>query len=132
MGQLPSIKSLGMEDFQSQKNWIGKLIDPLNSFMSSLVTNLNKGLTINENMMGFTKSFDVMGGGFPIYIPNDLKSKPIAITIGNIYIKATPAETIGTAATLEWEYAGSQLKIKNITGLTNNIKYTVTVVVFGG
>lgn len=132
MGQLPSIKSLTIEDYPDEKTWIGKLIDPLNSFMSSVITNLNKGLTIGENVNGFIKTFDVTGGAFPVSIPNSLKSRPIAVIIGSIYNKQTPAATIGTGITIEWEFASSTLKIKNISGLTTGTKYTVTVIVLGG
>ena len=57
MGQIPQTKRLVTEDFDGQQEWIGKLIDPLNSFMQETVQLVNQSLTFSENFNGAILSF---------------------------------------------------------------------------
>lgn len=49
MAKLPNIRRFTLEDFQSQRDWIGNLIDPLNTFMLATVSALSNNLTLSEN-----------------------------------------------------------------------------------
>lgn len=52
MAKIPTIRRLAVEDFKEQKSWIEPLFDILNQFILSVVTALNRRLTISENMLG--------------------------------------------------------------------------------
>ena len=51
MAKIPTIRRLSVEDFKEQKSWIEPLFDVLNQFILSVVTALNRRLTISENML---------------------------------------------------------------------------------
>lgn len=52
MAKQPTTRRFLLEDFSGQKSWIPKLIDPLNTFLISVITAFNNQLTIGENMLG--------------------------------------------------------------------------------
>lgn len=51
MAKVPPIRRLLIEDFPSEKSWIGKLFEILNSFIITTVNGLTSQLTIRENML---------------------------------------------------------------------------------
>lgn len=55
MALLPPIKRFTMDDFASQKSWIGALFYPLNLFLNATYSALNNGLTVNQNTIGLVK-----------------------------------------------------------------------------
>lgn len=50
MARLPTIRSFRIEEFTDQKSWIGRLLSPLNEFITSIVIALSNGLTFRDNL----------------------------------------------------------------------------------
>jgi hypothetical protein len=56
MAQIPVLTKLQLEDVPSeQREWMGKLIPPLNDFISATVAAFSKDLTLSENIRSQTK-----------------------------------------------------------------------------
>lgn len=138
MSKLPSIKRLAVEDFGSQKDWIGKLLNSLNQFMTSVVTALDNQLTFADNMSAVVKSINVpglsSGSPYPLYFNWTLKSKPVGIWLVNATETSAGAHTTFTAAlSVDWAYTvNNQVKINSIVGLPTTTAYTVTIVAITG
>lgn len=134
MSLLPSQKRMNVDDFPQQKTWIGRLLAPINEFMASVVTGLNRSLTFNQNLLAFTKTIEVVGGEYPVKIPNNLPNKthPVGAWKIGAYQKSEPLIAIGTAIDFEWYFNGSEIVIKNITGLTAGTRYNLIIAVIGG
>ena len=71
MSKIPPVKRLTLEDFKDQVDWIGRLIQPINDFMSSISSALSKQITWNDNISGEVINLDVTINGtaadYPIY-----------------------------------------------------------------
>jgi hypothetical protein len=59
LARLPKVKRFAIEEFQSQKEWIGNLLDPLNTFMLATVSALSNNLTFSENSIAQFASLKV-------------------------------------------------------------------------
>lgn len=60
--RIPPFTRIIFEDFSKEvQSWIGKLVEPINSFMLTMRNGLNKGITVNDNMAGAVKSLSVSG-----------------------------------------------------------------------
>lgn len=135
MSKLPPQSRLTLEDFPSEKSWIGKLISPLNGFMTALVSALNNGLTFSENLSSVVRTIAVPAGttAYPLYFSWALKSKPIGLWVVSAY-ETLGAHTNFTAAiSADWEFTTSgQVKINGFPGLPTGTSYYVTVVAITG
>jgi hypothetical protein len=130
MARIPPIKRLSLEDFKDQIDWIGRLIQPINDFMSSVAFALNKQITWTDNMNGQVVNLDVTINGtndYPIYFK--INSATIkALWVGNCYEVASSPTVNTNAVYIAWELTGSgQVKINNISGLTTGKKYRLII-----
>ena len=69
MAKIPTIRRLSVEDFPSQKSWIGKFFEVLNNFIISVVAALNNQLTFTENMVAQVDKIRVRTSSG--YVPGD-------------------------------------------------------------
>jgi hypothetical protein len=135
MASLPKIRRLVVEDFPDQKDWIGKLLLPLNEFMESVNQALDKNLALEENVSAQIKELSfqtrsTVSATFPLYFKLTLTRKPIGVLVVRaIEDDAAPA-TLTTAVWAYWELTqDGQIKISNLSGLSASQKYKVTFVV---
>ena len=135
MARLPAINRLVMEDFPSEKSWIAKLLNPLNTFMTEMISALNRNLTFSENM--FSQIITVKAIGAASFAPVYFKST-IGRPIGMLVIKqldaASNPTTNSAAIGLDWSYDFSTelVTINAIPGLVNGITYNITLLSIGG
>lgn len=54
LAKIPTIRRLLVEDFPQQKSWIGRLFEPVNTFLITVINAMNNQLTIHENMLAQT------------------------------------------------------------------------------
>lgn len=132
MAALPQLKRLLLESFQDQKDWIGRLLIPLNEFMESVTAAFANGLTFRENVLCQIKELDVSTTSQPQTFRYTLSSRPLALIKASIVEKAATPATITSAVDIDWEYTGVDIKIKNVSGLTAGKTYKLTVIVLGG
>jgi hypothetical protein len=118
MAGLPPIKRIIAEDFPDQKSWIAKLIWPLNQFMESVVSSLNKRLTFSENFAAQIKTFAVSGAqnmtrvGFQSTI-----GKPLAVFVAAVTDGGSPARVVRAPVHVDWSYSEGTIYINNVSGL---------------
>lgn len=133
MGALPTIKRFLVEDYPSEASWIGTLLYPLNLLLNTIYSNLNNGLTIQQNMLGQLKTLTVSGASpstkFNWNFPGQT---PAAVIIGQCLQTDAPASVITSAVSVAWSYSAGVISIDNIAGLNSSHTYSVTFVVFGG
>ena len=138
--RLPEVRRLNREDFPKQKDWIGKLLEPLNQFMRTVHQILNKGITIADNMdayikeMTFTKLSTYPSSDTPLLFRNDLSGyrAPQGVLLLSISESVSNPSVLTDAVTFDWSYDGTNIEINNITGLTNETKYKAKFLILGG
>lgn len=132
MAQLPSLKRLLLEDFQDQRDWITKLITPLNEFMENSLNALTRNLTFRDNILSQIKELEVTTLTQPQSFKCTLVSKPLALLKASIVEVSANPQVITSAVDVDWEWDGSNIRIKNVTGLTAGKRYKLVVIVVGG
>jgi len=134
MARLPSIKRIVAEDFPSEvQKWVGKLLQPLNSFFESTHAALGKGLTVADNFDGMLKTVEV--SGFPTKFKWERRSPPKALWVVQCRESQGVHTNFTSAPYADWEFTqDGQVSILALTGLspTASNKYQVTVIVMAG
>jgi hypothetical protein len=141
MGKLPTITRLISEDVpEEQRGWFNKILVSLNSFISTMLALLNKGLNFQDNFDAMVERVEFLGRdlsiatGEPLVIRSTLKGSPIGvIKVKMEDITATGATAITSPIDVEW-YFDQSGKI-NITNISNavtdgSIKYRLTLLIF--
>lgn len=138
MSELPQIRRLLVEDFLEQKNWISKLFIPLNSFMDSIFTCFNRGITIRQNMAADIKvvTLDkVPSAADSQKILWTLPQAPISVHVGNIRRTDGTVFALAAPIQIQWTYDnGAGLALTNLLGVTpsSTATYDLTLVIFTG
>ncbi len=118
MAKIPPISRVSQEDFPEQASWIGRLIDPINSFVERTVAVLNKGLTVGDNMAGAMKLVEV-NGTWPVKVAWELSARPMSVLVGNVYRTDGASFSLTDAVQVQWQFNQSgQLQIDGVTGIT--------------
>lgn len=134
MAQIPPISRLAQEDFKDQ-SWISKLLQPLNQFMLSVITALNKGLTFGENFNALVKVATFVtpaSGAFESFSFTTSIPKPVGLWVVKA-VDDTTGQVLTAPVFAYWTFANGSVKIENISGLgVPNHTYSVTLIVIGG
>lgn len=132
MAKLPTIKRLLTEDFPDQK-WIGKLLQPLNQFMDTVVSALNGNLTTDNLKASISTYEHVNTSGTINQLKVGLGTAPKHVTVGNVV--GQDGATINGPVWVDWTYdhSNDQIIVKTAYGLsTINGKYDITLMIYGG
>lgn len=135
MSKLPAFNRLALEDFPSEKSWIGKLLSPLNSFMTAVVAAMSNGLTFSENLSAVVRTITVPAGSatYPIYFTWTLKSKPVGLWVVSVYEVTASHTTLTSAVSADWEYTSDgKVKINGFPSLPTGADYNVTIIAITG
>lgn len=132
MAQLPKQRKILVEDFPKQKDWLPKLLSPLNEFFEDVIRALNKGITFQENMAGSILTVNI-DGVFPLDLKWSQTSRPVAAWIGQCKEIGKDHVVFTDPLFLDWEMKDSQtFRILGIPGLsassTNRYKLTIMTV----
>ncbi len=129
MGKFYAPKKLLIEDFPDDaRSWLGKLIDPLNQFMTQVATALTQGLVIFDNSKSVTFNVDIIANQtYPLtYNLASLKQRPTAVLIGQLTQSDESAPS--NAYALHWKYNDGTLSY-TLIGLDASKSYKATIVV---
>lgn len=129
MARIPPLARLQLEDFPKQTEWIGRLLEPLNSFFERVTSALNKSLTITDNFLGAIKTVE-LNGTWPVKVAWELPQRPVTVLVGQIVRSDNTAFTLTDAVQVQWTFnQNGQLQINGVTGVTpsSGTKYTVTL-----
>jgi hypothetical protein len=138
MATLPPIRKLYLEDYASQKNWIGPFLIIINTFMTSVVTALTKNLTLVDNTTSDIKYITLSAVPTPsafISIAWTKPAIPTAVMLGNIRL-SSGAVTLSSAIQVLWQMSSDykSLQIIGLVGITPTTanQYTLTLVCIAG
>lgn len=137
MAQLPPVRRLVVEDFQQEKKWIGKLFQPLNTFMEQTLSAFARNLTLKENVAADILTVTLSSVptlASPAAIAWSLKKAPVAIFVGTASRLDGASFTASAAIWIQWQFGASGLQITNLVGITptSSIQYSLTLVAFTG
>jgi hypothetical protein len=133
MSKIPSVKRLMAEDFYDQKSWIGKLLQPLNTFMEQVTLALNKRLTISDNLQAQLSKLTVTEGTNEYYVKVTFTDIPQGVFVSKV--RDIDSKGYDTAVGVLWDYLHEtqQVKITKVFGLKDSQKgkYELTLYIHG-
>lgn len=150
MASLPPIRRLQIEDFKDQKGWIGPLVVIVNNFMESVVSALNKRLSVIENTTSDIKSVTLssvptpssVGGAVgPTFISWTKGAAPKAVLVGDVVqLTGNPLQvtafTLAAAVQVQWAMSpdGKSIQITGVAGITpsSQTQYVLTLLCIAG
>lgn len=134
----PQFKRLIVDDFQSQKDWITALFQPLNTFMEETQLALTNNLTLSDNFNGSIVTLtltSVPSLESPYKIAWDSKRGiPKAVLVGRVALTDNKDFTASAAYGINWKYDSGYIYIVQFFGVTpsDTSKYNVNFVILGG
>lgn len=130
MAKKPVFNSLDRETFPGQEGWIGPLLSAINSFASQTIKAFDGALTNTENIDAAVHETEFVYTGasvFPIYLPINIKHRPVAVSIVYAELVGTYPPSFATAMFPSWNISNQggkdTIRINNITGLTASNRY---------
>lgn len=132
MAKLSTVSRFIKEDFPSKySDLTEKLLSPLNAFIETVAQALSNRLTFKDNFACQVVDLEVIA---PVN-PDNPKSFLRTITgpcggilITNVLNVTSPTTPLTAAPFVTFENTASQIKVTNITGLTDGSKYRLTMV----
>ncbi len=138
MATLPPIRKLYLEDYASQKGWIGPFLIVMNTFMTSVVSALTKNLNLIDNTTSDIKSVTLAAIPTSTTFVSVSWTKPlipIAVLVGNIRLNSG-AVSLSSAVQVLWQMSPDykSLQIIGLVGITPTTanQYTLTLVCIAG
>lgn len=139
MAALPPIRKLYIEDYASQKSWIGPFLIILNTFMTAVVTALTKNLTLIDNTTSDVKYITLSGvptAALPTSVAWTKTVVPLAVLVGNTRLTSGGAFTLSSAVQIQWQMSADNksLQVVNVVGVTPTTAapYLLTLVCIAG
>lgn len=128
---LPPIQRISREDVKGSPEWVNQLLTPLNIFLDTIYGGLNKGLTIRENLLSQIETVEVNAGATAVSNAKQfllkMKAKPQHVIPLSYQVKGAADLTTGCGLSMTWNCDGTNVNITSISGLTNGLVYSVTV-----
>lgn len=123
MSLLQEITNIRTEDFPGQKDWISKLLLPINQFLLQATNAINGGITFGDNIptvdtvLKFT--FGSALSDFPKSFAWNKSVRPVEVRVTSATENSTPVTLF-----LTWSYANNKVTISSIfkgsaSGLTS-------------
>lgn len=144
MADLPTIKSIRIEDLGSQApTWMTNLLSPLNEFIESVYTALNKQITLVDNVRASYRTvtfktesdYEHPDHNFvPLKFNSGIAGKAKAVLIAQAYPRDNttgliPSANATGALSCQWFDNNGEINIIYISGLENSVYYTFTFLV---
>lgn len=132
--RLPTQKRVLREDVKGAPNWVGPLIDTLNSFMETVYQALNKNVTFFENINCTIKELTYKTpstyptGVDDVEFMSGLKTKATGVWVMQVIEKANYTPAAGPVYA-PWVEDNGNIIISTITGLEADKTYTVRLLV---
>jgi hypothetical protein len=133
MGSPPSIQRFYADDYKEAPTWFKqRFLATLNLFVFPTYNALNKNLTIAENLNQGYFTISVVGSSTPTNntasFLNPIEGNPTGVDVVNVQITGTPTQQYPSAAVqVFWSFDGTSIQIGAITGLADNVNYSLTL-----
>lgn len=131
--QLPLYRRITEEDLADAPKgaWKGKLLYAINLFMQELYTGLSNQLTPEQNDIVQTKTFSIIGSSVPsdntYSFVTSYVYKPLGRDVLNIEPTNGSPAIFTVAPYVSWNYINGTFNVLGITGLTDDVPYTITI-----
>lgn len=139
MAVLPPIRKLYIEDYSTQKGWIGPFLIVMNTFMTTVVSALTKNLTLIDNTTSDIKYIQLSGvptATAPVSVAWTKSIIPIAVLVGNVRLSTGASLTLSSAVQVQWAMSSDNksLQLTNVVGITptGSTQYILTLVCIAG
>lgn len=98
-----------MEDFASQKDWIGKLFLPLNAILTQLASAMNGQVTFGDNVPTFTKVISGSSLSLPLRFQFSGSFTPVQMIIAQATKDGSPIALAGA-----WSLSGDTITVSKL------------------
>lgn len=115
---IPTQTTIRTEDFTDQKEWIGRLLTPINRFLLSVTSAINGNVTLGDNIPCQTQSVSFTSNGtsdFPKTFKWNLSVAPTELRVCSA-LENGSAITVGFA----WSYANGQITLSTIFKISSS------------
>ena len=136
---LPVFRRFSQQDYPTSPNWLAQVFGPLNIFCEQTIQTLNKNLVVGENVQGqkFTTTVTTsttysLGDFQPLVFKYTGGGQPNCCIIGRIVNNDGTVITSPVTVTdwfLNLNTNPYTVSVGYISGLDNNAKYTITLLV---
>jgi hypothetical protein len=127
--KINSVKRFILEDFNSEvRPWLGKLLQPLNTFMEQTLSALSNGLTITSNFKA--KKYEVTvaaAQSYPMKLAYNLNERPTEVRIAYLVEDSGSPSTPTNPYSVYWQYTDGGLQVTFI-GLDPAKRYKIILV----
>lgn len=128
---LPPVQRISREDLKGAPDWVNQLLTPLNLFLDTIYGGLNKGLTFRENVLSQTEALTINAGATAAANATSftlkMKAKPQHMIPLSFQVVGAAAVSTAGSLVLNWTCDGTNVNITSISGLTNGLVYSLTV-----
>lgn len=112
-------------------NWKEKLLYALNLFFQQVYSLLNGNLTPEINMICQTQTFQIVGNSTTANNVYNFATKYSYFPLGYDLLSIQPIDNSSplftSAPFISWTYANSSFSVLGISGLTDGVRYQITV-----
>ena len=133
MASPPSIQRFYSDDYKEAPAWFKQtFLNTLNLFVFPVYNAINKNLTVGENLNQGYATITLVGSSTATNntasFLNPIQGNPTGVDVVNVQITGTPTQTYPTSAIqVFWTFDGTSINIGSITGLADNVNYSITL-----
>ena len=133
MASPPSIQRFYSDDYKESPDWFKKtFLNTLNLFVFPVYNALNKNLTVLSNLNQGYATISLTGSATATNnrasFLNPIQGDPVGVDVVNVQITGTPTPTYPSAAIqVFWSFDGTSIQVGAITGLADNVSYSITM-----
>ncbi len=130
MSKVNPFSPFRMEDFPSQRDWIGKLFLPINTILTQLASTMNAQVNFGDNIPTFTKVLSASSLTLPQTFQFAGSFVPVQMIVAQATKDGTPIAMVGA-----WTISGDTITVNKLYEIaaTGNIpvasgsKYNITL-----
>ena len=119
------IKELRATDYPDQKSWIGRLCYDINDSLRAIVLALAGNLTLSENTPCVVRDVQVTGGTYGQSLLWGKSGAPNTVIVGQVQLDPPGIAPNTSAVWADWLFDGTNVQVRNTSGLTTGTSYTV-------
>jgi hypothetical protein len=120
-----SPKKLTLEDFKSESDWIGKLIQPINNHFEDIQSAVSNNITIDDNLFQEIKEIKFVNETSNLPLKFQTKFNKLPKGLYCVFCIASDGTGASAQPWATWGYSNGQIQISAITGLTSSKTYTM-------
>lgn len=130
MAKVSPFSTFRLEDYPTERDWIGTLFLPLNNVLSQITQALNAQVTFGENIPTFTKVLSGSNLTLPLSFKLEGSFTPTQMVVAQAIKTGTPITMVGA-----WSISGDTITVNELfqvsadgnTPLESGAKYSITL-----